>query len=351
MRVEVKGVEDGFLGSWFGARILKTFKGECKVQYEEFVDENDESKPLQETVSDWQLRPVPPSLNVTRWLNKDAVEVYHCHCWWAGIIQRYLPFKNEYLVYFRESMEELVIDASKIRTRQDWIKSADQRGEFVWQIHTPLTSDGEAIFKTVEVIPECNTPSSHETEGSSSLLYKSPEAEEVLGTKGTKKHQKMARRAPARKSQQARNSIRLKQNTTAKCLYMREKIVEPFWQPSPVSAKHSPQEPFWPSPVNSTPYSVSNLHVAMASTTDLSFPIPSPSTPGVLREVKTPGSWKLQQLQQKAYQGVLAAFHAQSDTLTFSQHFLLTDLRKMLNIGQCDSDELLKQVMDHIEDP
>jgi hypothetical protein len=23
----------------------------------------------------------------------------------------------------------------------------------------------------------------------------------------------------------------------------------------------------------------------------------------------------------------------------------------MLNIGQCDSDELLKQVMDHIEDP
>ncbi len=138
-RVEVKGVEDGFLGSWFGARILKTFKGECKVQYEEFVDENDESKPLQETVSNWQLRPVPPSLNVTRWLNKDAVEVYHCHCWWAGIIQRYLPFKNEYLVYFRESMEELVIDASKIRTRQDWIKSADQRGEFVWQIHTPLT--------------------------------------------------------------------------------------------------------------------------------------------------------------------------------------------------------------------
>jgi hypothetical protein len=109
------------------------------VQYEEFVDENDESKPLQETVSNWQLRPVPPSLNVTRWLNKDAVEVYHCHCWWAGIIQRYLPFKNEYLVYFRESMEELVIDASKIRTRQDWIKSADQRGEFVWQIHTPLT--------------------------------------------------------------------------------------------------------------------------------------------------------------------------------------------------------------------
>ncbi len=132
---------------------------------------------------------------------------------------------------------------------------------------------------------------------------------------------------------------------------MREKIVEPFRQPSPVSAKHSPQEAFWPSPVNSTPYSVSNLQVAMASTTDLSFPIPSPSTPGVLREVKTPGSWKLQQLQRKAYQGVLAAFHAQSDTLTFSQHFLLTDLRKMLNIGQCDSDELLKQVMDHIKDP
>ncbi len=85
----------------------------------------------------------------------------------------------------------------------------------------------------------------------------------------------------------------------------------------------------------------------MASTTDLSFPVPSPSTP----EVKAPCTWKLRQLERKAYQGVLAAFHAQSNTLTFAQHFLLTDLRKMLNIGQCDSDELLKQVMDQIGDP
>jgi hypothetical protein len=62
-------------------------------------------------------------------------------------------------------------------------------------------------------------------------------------------------------------------------------------------------------------------------------------------------SQKLRRLQRKAYQGVLAAFHAQSDTLTFPQNLLLTDLRKMLNVGQHDSDELLKQVMDQIQDP
>jgi hypothetical protein len=33
-------------------------------------------------------------------------------------------------------MEELEIDASKIRTRQDWIKPVGQRA-FVWQVHTP----------------------------------------------------------------------------------------------------------------------------------------------------------------------------------------------------------------------
>ncbi len=146
MRVEVKGVEEGFLGSWFGARILKAFKGgaECKVQYDEFVDENDESKPLQETVKTSQLRPVPPSLNVTSWLNKDAVEVYHSHCWWGGIIQNYLASDNKYVVYFRESMEELEIDASKIRTRQDWVQTADQR-VFVWQIHTPFTVNASSL--------------------------------------------------------------------------------------------------------------------------------------------------------------------------------------------------------------
>jgi len=347
MRVEVKGVEEGFLGSWFGARILKAFKGgaECKVQYDEFVDENDESKPLQETVKTSQLRPVPPSLNVTSWLNKDAVEVYHSHCWWGGIIQNYLASDNKYVVYFRESMEELEIDASKIRTRQDWVQTADQR-VFVWQIHTPFTGDVENALQTVEeVMPECNTPSNG-TQGSSSLSCKSLKTENFWGIKRCKKEHQVVERTPARESQ-ACHSRKSVPTTKIKRLYVRKLMVEPFQQPSPVSVKHLPQEPCWPSPVNSTPHSASNHHVGMASTTDLSFPVPSPSTP----EVKAPCTWKLRQLERKAYQGVLAAFHAQSNTLTFAQHFLLTDLRKMLNIGQCDSDELLKQVMDQIGDP
>lgn len=213
-----------------------------------------------------------------------------------------------------------------------------------------------ACNKTAEVItiPDCNTPS-RETEGSSSLLYKSGwESGDCWGTtKRSRKEHRVVKRAPAtRKSQQACCSRRPKKSLNAM-----EKTVERF-QPFHIGSMQSLQEqPSWPSPVNSTCHRACHHHTGMASSTDLSFPIPSPSTPGMWGEVKAAHpppplcSQKLRRLQQKAYQGVLAAFHAQSDTLTFPQNLLLTDLRKMLNVGQHDSDELLKQVMDQIEDP
>ncbi len=52
MRVEVKGVEDEFLGSWFVNQIIEVCEGakEIWVQYDEFVKEDDEFKPLMDIV-------------------------------------------------------------------------------------------------------------------------------------------------------------------------------------------------------------------------------------------------------------------------------------------------------------
>jgi hypothetical protein len=48
----VKGVEDEFLGSWFVNQIIEVCEGakEIWVQYDEFVKEDDEFKPLMDIV-------------------------------------------------------------------------------------------------------------------------------------------------------------------------------------------------------------------------------------------------------------------------------------------------------------
>jgi hypothetical protein len=62
------------------------------------------------------LQLIPPSLNITSWGKKDAIEVYYFDYWWNGIIQECNDEANKYLLYFRDRIQELEIDVSMIRT-------------------------------------------------------------------------------------------------------------------------------------------------------------------------------------------------------------------------------------------
>jgi hypothetical protein len=55
MWIEVQGVEDGFYGAWFPTTLLKRFLENCFVIYDEFVNENENSKHSHEMVQISQL--------------------------------------------------------------------------------------------------------------------------------------------------------------------------------------------------------------------------------------------------------------------------------------------------------
>ncbi len=52
---EVQGVEDGFYGAWFLVTLLKRFLEKYFMRYDEFVNENENSKHLHEMVQISQL--------------------------------------------------------------------------------------------------------------------------------------------------------------------------------------------------------------------------------------------------------------------------------------------------------
>jgi hypothetical protein len=91
------------------------------VRYDEFVNENENSKHLHEMVQISQLQPKFPNINNKSWVNNDAIEVYEFDCWWVGKIIQCLPCETKYVIYFLESSQEKKIAASCICICQDWV--------------------------------------------------------------------------------------------------------------------------------------------------------------------------------------------------------------------------------------
>jgi hypothetical protein len=104
--IEVQGVEDGFYGAWFLVTLLKKKLEKCFMRYDEFVNENDNSKHLHEMVQISQLQLILPNKNKSC-VNNDVVEVYEFNCWWVGKIIWCLPCETKYFLYFLESSQEV----------------------------------------------------------------------------------------------------------------------------------------------------------------------------------------------------------------------------------------------------
>ncbi|KAH9557496.1 hypothetical protein CY35_07G087100 [Sphagnum magellanicum] len=106
-KIEVQGMEDGFYGVWFPTTFLKRFLEKCFMIYDEFVNENENSKHSHEMVQISQLQPILPNINNKSWVNNDVVEVYEFNCWWVEKIIQPLPCETKYVVYFLESSQEM----------------------------------------------------------------------------------------------------------------------------------------------------------------------------------------------------------------------------------------------------
>ncbi|XP_031252304.1 protein AGENET DOMAIN (AGD)-CONTAINING P1-like [Pistacia vera] len=120
--VEVCSKEDGFLGSYFVAKVVgRVGKEGLKVEYTTLVSEEDENKRLREVVPARDVRPCPPTIEVAEFHKLQKVDAYDREGWWVGrVIGRVGGGDEKYCVHFDSTGDKLVYSGSMLRVHQEW---------------------------------------------------------------------------------------------------------------------------------------------------------------------------------------------------------------------------------------
>lgn len=118
--IEVCSKEDGFLGSYYEAKVLRIV-GRTKlfVEYKTLLSNNHGSRPLREIVEAADARPVPPAMSVSEFDILDKVDALDNDGWWVGRISGCYE-DGKYYVYFESSGDELAYPIERLRVHQEW---------------------------------------------------------------------------------------------------------------------------------------------------------------------------------------------------------------------------------------
>ncbi|RWR95251.1 DUF724 domain-containing protein 6 isoform X4 [Cinnamomum micranthum f. kanehirae] len=119
--VEVRSDEEGFVGAWFAAKIVRAIdKNMFTVEYQN-LRTDDESQLLRETVYSQNIRPAPPDILESKSFRfLEEVDAWYNDGWWVGVISKVVK-NSSYFVYFRDTEEEIEFKHSDLRLHQDWI--------------------------------------------------------------------------------------------------------------------------------------------------------------------------------------------------------------------------------------
>ncbi|CAL9244101.1 unnamed protein product [Arabidopsis halleri] len=144
-RIEVRSLEEGFLGSWYLGTVTSARKRRRRcIRYDnilsddgtdslvETVDVSDVVEGLDDCtdVSDTfrgRLRPVPPTLEVAK-LNLAyglCVDVFFSEAWWEGVLFDHENGSEKRRVFFPDLGDELDADLQSLRITQDWNEAAE----------------------------------------------------------------------------------------------------------------------------------------------------------------------------------------------------------------------------------
>ncbi|CAJ1970650.1 unnamed protein product [Sphenostylis stenocarpa] len=163
-KVEVKSMEEGFLGSWHPGTVVRCEKQKRYVKYDNILDD-DGSKYLVDVVyvsavldgysssSDYSnehgfIRPLPPPLEFGE---KDlpfglCVDVNYQEGWWEGVIFDHCNGMEERSVFFPDLGDEMKVETHQLRITQDWDEATEN-----WKVR------GKWVF--LEVVQECEKES------------------------------------------------------------------------------------------------------------------------------------------------------------------------------------------------
>lgn len=117
--VEICSNEDGFLGSYYGAKVIsRVGKEKFRIEYTTLLA-NDQKGPLKEVVRASDLRPVPPLIRVSSFNVLDKVDAYDLDGWWVGRVTGRRDV-SKYIVHFECSGDEYVYPVSALRVHQEY---------------------------------------------------------------------------------------------------------------------------------------------------------------------------------------------------------------------------------------
>jgi len=124
-KVEVCSREEGFMGSYFEAKVVsRPHNGQYMVRYKNLLLD-DKSGPLVETVYPYELRPLPPRVsNPHEFQFNQKVDAFDRDGWWVGqIVSDKIITEEEghcYWVHFSTSLETNYYSYDQIRVHHDW---------------------------------------------------------------------------------------------------------------------------------------------------------------------------------------------------------------------------------------
>ncbi|XP_043723591.1 protein AGENET DOMAIN (AGD)-CONTAINING P1-like isoform X2 [Telopea speciosissima] len=119
--VEICSDEAGYVGAWFVATYVKKVGNKYLIEHKHFFTDETETEHHKEKVDAQHIRPLPPEIPVVnRFKRLEEVDAWYSDSWWVGAISKVLD-NSKYLVYFRNTKEELEFEHSNLRHHQDWI--------------------------------------------------------------------------------------------------------------------------------------------------------------------------------------------------------------------------------------
>lgn len=104
---------------WFPAIVLEdTGDGSFLVEYQR-LGKNGEHESVEVKVDSIHIRPSPPQLKGKNYNLLEKVDAYIEFGWWTGVLTKELP-DNKYIVFFKETNEERLVNQSEIRPHMEW---------------------------------------------------------------------------------------------------------------------------------------------------------------------------------------------------------------------------------------
>ncbi|MED6198081.1 hypothetical protein PIB30_062687 [Stylosanthes scabra] len=151
-RVEVRSVEDGFMGSWHPGTVIQSGKQKRHVRYDNVLEDDgsnyvvdvvavspvvDGGVSYSNNVERGYIRPIPPLFEFGGWDLPFGlcVDVSYQEAWWEGVVFDHCNGMDERRVFFPDLGDEMKVGINNLRITHDWDEFADDwkpRGKWVF---------------------------------------------------------------------------------------------------------------------------------------------------------------------------------------------------------------------------